>query len=126
MAFDSRPKRRFARLTLSEPLLDQVTASQDVAILDLSLGGARVEHTIILRPGSSCHLRVPLKTQHILVLCSIIWSRAIGRTDATQGGALQYQSGLEFSQLSTEAQALLTAFIEERGTPPGDDLPGSL
>jgi hypothetical protein len=113
-------KRRFARLTLSEPLTDQVTASHDVSILDVSLGGARVEHTMILRPGSACHLRLPIKGRTLLVVCTVVWSRAIGLADTTQGGGLLYQSGLEFAHLNPETEAILAAFFEEFGTPPAD------
>jgi len=113
-------KRRHARLTLSEPLLDQVTSSHDVAILDLSMGGARVEHSMMLRPGSTCHLRLPLKMRNVMVICAVVWSKAVGLADPNQGGGILYQSGLEFSRLTTETQALLQAFFDERGTPPPD------
>lgn len=114
-------KRRYARLTFKEPVSDQVTASHDVHILDLSLGGARVEHTIILRPGSSCHLRLPLKHRAVSVLCYIVWSRAVGRAEGEQRGTgLLYQSGLEFRTLPREVETLLAAFLEAEGTPPAD------
>lgn len=124
MSLQSGRKRRFARLTLSEPLVDQVTASHDVSILDLSKGGARVEHTMILRPGSTCHLRLPIRTRSVMVVCNVVWSKAVARAESTQGGGLLYQSGLEFARLTTETQAILTAFLEEHGTPL-PDLPGS-
>jgi len=109
-------KRRHARLTFKEPVGGDVTASQDVHILDLSLGGARVEHTTILRPGSSCYLRLPLKGQSVTVMGRIVWSRAVGRADAGQGETgLLYHSGVEFGALGTEAQAILAAFIEAEG-----------
>ncbi len=113
-------KRRYARLTLSEPMVDQVTASHDVAILDLSKGGARVEHTMMLRPGSACHLRLPIRTRSVMVVCNVVWSKAVGFADASQGGGVLYQSGLEFARLTMETQAILTAFLEEHGTPPPD------
>jgi hypothetical protein len=124
MSMPPGKKRRAARLTLSEPLVDQVTASHDVAILDLSQCGARVEHTMVLRPGSACHLRLPLRARSLMVVCSVVWSKAIGLAAANQGGGMLYQSGLEFSRLTTETQAILTAFLEEHGTPP-PDMPGS-
>jgi hypothetical protein len=113
-------KRRYARLTLSQPLVDQVTASHDVAILDLSMAGARVEHTMVLRPGGTCHLRLPIRARSVMVVCNVVWSKAVGRAEANQGGGLLYQSGLEFVRLTTETQAILTAFLEEHGTPPPD------
>ena len=120
MSRQSGKKRRHGRLTLSEPLVDQVTASHDVAILDLSMGGARVEHSMMLRPGSTCHLRLPIRTRSVMAVCNVVWSKAVGLAEASQGGGVLYQSGLEFARLTTETQAILTAFLEEQGTPPLD------
>jgi hypothetical protein len=78
-------RRHHARITFSEPVTGAVTASHDVHILDLSLGGARVEHTIILRPGSNCYLRMPLNDQVVTVNCRVIWSRAVERGPGKQG-----------------------------------------
>ncbi|HYL82415.1 MAG TPA: PilZ domain-containing protein, partial [Candidatus Acidoferrum sp.] len=86
-----------------------------------SLGGARVEHTTILRPGSTCHLRLPLKRQSVTVLCNVVWSQAVGRAEGEQRGTgLLFQSGLEFTTLAPEVQMLLTAFLEGQGAPAGD------
>ncbi|HSB73172.1 MAG TPA: PilZ domain-containing protein [Candidatus Methylomirabilis sp.] len=114
-------KRRHARLTFKEPVAEQVTATHDVLILDVSLGGSRVEHTTILRPGGTCYLRLPLGRQAVTVLCHIVWSRAIGRAEGEQRGTgLLFQSGLQFAALTPEVQKLLTAFLEAQGVPAGD------
>jgi hypothetical protein len=114
-------KRRFGRLTFKEPITDLVTASHDVSILDLSLGGARVEHSVVLRPGSTCHLRLPLKTVNVTVICDVVWSRAVGIANGgPRGSGLLYHSGLMFTTLSSEARLHLTAYLEVHGTPPID------
>lgn len=119
MSPDHSTKRRYARLTFKEPVTGDVTASHDVHILDLSLGGARVEHTIILRPGGSCYLRLPLKDQVVTVMGRVVWSRAVGRAAANPSGTgLVYQSGLEFGALAAEAHAHLAAFLESRAGSP--------
>jgi hypothetical protein len=106
-------RRRYARLTFSEPVAGAVTSSHDVSILDLSLGGARVEHTIILRPGNSCYLRLPLEERALTVNCRIIWSRAVGRASGDQGGTgLLFQSGVQFGSMSREVQAMLEAYLQ--------------
>jgi hypothetical protein len=114
-------KRRHARLTFREPLHDQVTATHDVHILDLSLGGARVEHTTILRPGSTCHIQLPLRHHRVTAVCLVVWSKAVGRADGeVRGTGLLFQSGLEFSKMAAEVQKLLTVYLETEGTPPPD------
>ena len=109
-------RRRHARLTLSEPVSGDVTASHRVSILDLSLGGARLEHTAILRPGSTCFLRLPLRQEAFSLTCRIVWSRAVGRAAGRPGETgLLYQSGVQFADLTAEVKALLAAFLEIQG-----------
>ncbi|MFI5341767.1 MAG: PilZ domain-containing protein [Candidatus Methylomirabilales bacterium] len=112
-------QRRHARLTLQEPMSGGVQASHDVQILDLSLGGARLEHTVVLRPGSTCFLRLPFEPRSLTVVGSVAWSQVVERVAESPGGTtvLLYQSGLEFGSLGTEARARLTAFLEQMGTP---------
>jgi len=113
--------RRYARLTFKDPLTEQITATHDVQVLDVGIGGARVEHGIILRPGSTCHLRLLLGHNAITVLCHVVWSRAIGRAEEGRGKTgLLFHSGLEFAAMAPDARALLTAFLESQGTPPSD------
>ena len=106
-------RRKYARLTFSEPVSGAVTYSHEVHILDLSLGGARVEHTIILRPGSSCYIRLTLDERVLTLNCRVIWSRAVSRAPGEQSGTgLLFQSGVQFGSLSREAQAILLAYLD--------------
>ena len=114
-------RRRHARLTFKEPIQDLITASHDVRILDLSLGGARVEHTNILRPGSSCHLRLPLRNRRLTVLCRVVWSTAVGRAEGdARGTGLLFHSGLQFAGMTSDLQTVLAAYLESEGVPSGD------
>ena len=116
MKADYPRKRRHARLTFKEPVSGDITASHEVHILDLSLGGARVEHTMVLRPGSTCYLRLPLQPQVVTVLGRVIWSKAVGLAAGDRAGSgLLYHSGLEFGNLAQETQALLAAFLQDLG-----------
>lgn len=109
-------RRKHARLTFSEPVAGAVTSSHEANMLDLSMGGARVEHTMILRPGSSCYLRLPLDERVLTVNCRVIWSRAVGRAPGEQSGTgLLFQSGVQFGSLSRESQAVLQTYLDEQG-----------
>jgi hypothetical protein len=117
MSQDSASRRQYARLTFNSPVSGDVTASHDVHILDVGLGGARLEHTMILRPGSSCYIRLPLQGRAVTVMCRIVWSRAVGRAAGDSGGTgLLYQSGVEFGRLAQDARTRLAAFLEGKGT----------
>jgi hypothetical protein len=108
-------------LTLKEPMQDLVTATHEVRILDLSRGGARVEHTNILRPGSVCHLRLALRNRRVTLLCHVVWSRAVGRAEGDMGDTgLRFHSGLQFASVASDAQVLLAAYLETAGVPSGE------
>jgi hypothetical protein len=108
-------RREHARLTFSEPVSAAVTSSHDVNVLDLSLGGARVEHTIILRPGSSCYIRVPLSERMLTVNCRIVWSKAIGRTAGEAGETgLLYHSGVQFGAMAQATRTQLAAYLQTK------------
>jgi hypothetical protein len=116
MLSDYPVRRKHARLTFSEPASGAVTSSHEVHVLDLSRGGARLEHTIILRPGSSCYLRLPLDDRVLTVNCVVIWSRAVDRVPGEQSGSgLLFQSGVQFGSLSREAEALLQTYLDTQG-----------
>ena len=122
---DGTGKRRYGRLTFKEPVGGDITASHEVQVLDLSLGGARLEHTIILRPGSSCYVRLPLRQELVTIMSRIVWSKAVGRAEGSGGSGLLYHSGIEFGTLTAQTHALLAAFLEAHGTPPaGSVFPG--
>ena len=113
---ESPVRRKHARITFSELVTGAMTSSHDVNILDLSLGGARVEHTIILRPGSSCYLRLPLNQRVLTVNCRVIWSRAVDRGPREQGRmGLLFHSGVQFGGLSGETRASLEAYLSSQG-----------
>jgi hypothetical protein len=113
----NRPGRRqHARLTFSQAVPGAVTASHDVHVLDISVEGARIEHTILLRPGGTCYLRLPLDQHVITVNCRVVWSQAVGRAPHEQLGAnLLYHSGLEFGILTRDMRTVLAGYLQIRG-----------
>ncbi len=115
-------RRRMPRLTLPEPATGEVMGRTPVQILDLSLGGARLEHTAMLRPGDVYVLRLVLQERSFTLRGRIAWSRVIGRTGDGDESTLIYQSGAQFEELSDDVRNALAAFLEELSRPCG---PGS-
>ena len=121
MAEKGSGRRRYARLTLKEPMRDPRSEQHEVRILELSLGGARVEHTTILRPGGAHRLHLPLGSRPVAIQCFVVWSEAKGRAKGEpRGMPLRFYSGLEFRNLTPEVQALLTAYLQAEGLPISD------
>ncbi len=112
--------RRHGRLVFREPVNGDVTATHEVRIADLSLSGARLEHTAILRPGNTCYLRNHLRGQPLTLICRIVWSTAVARSREESRGQLLFHSGLEFEALAQDAQRVLDEFLKARSASPGN------
>ena len=114
-------RRRHARVMLKEPIRDPTSGHHEVRILELSLRGARVEHTVILRPGGTHRLHVPLPNRVVAIQCLVVWSEARGRVKGEKRGAgLRFHSGLEFRNLSSEIETQLAAYLQAEGLPAAD------
>ncbi|HJW93388.1 MAG TPA: PilZ domain-containing protein [Thermoanaerobaculia bacterium] len=102
-----RERRQAERSKLPEPLPVRigVTAGR---LLDLSMIGARVEHEEKLTVGSM----VDLELQGVRFKGRVARSEISGR----KGGALVYQSGIHFSELTPEASGAIAVIL--RGPEP--------
>jgi len=112
----TRQDRHHDRRIFPEPLLGEVTAQHAVQVRDLSVGGARLEHGVVLRPGESCLLRVILQDRPLLLRARIVWSCVVGRVNGL-GSPLVFHSGLQFQELPADGQNHLAAFLT--GVPAG-------
>jgi hypothetical protein len=93
------------------PLAAKVAGRYDVRVLDISTGGARFEHTIVLRPGDACVLHLTVKGEKLTLLGRVVWCRQVGRTTGADSRPL-YESGVAFDRVPPEARAALEKFLE--------------
>src|SRR4051795_5427064 len=102
-----RERRQAERSKLPEPLPVRigVTAGR---LLDLSMIGARVEHEEKLTVGSM----VDLELQGVRFKGRVARSEISGR----KGGALVYQSGIHFSELTPEASGVIASILRPQST----------
>jgi hypothetical protein len=110
----ARIRRRHPRVALPEAVEGEVGGRDEVLILDLSLGGARLAHTDALRPRASCILRFTLNESPIAVAARVAWSSLVGRAP---DGVPLYQSGLAFKKISEPVRSSLAAFFERDTLP---------
>jgi hypothetical protein len=115
------PERRQApRVPLTWRLAARARASLDVQLLDLSLTGARIEHTDLLRPGAVCAFELPSQLGSLALSTRIVWSHVIGGEHTEEGERrLRYQSGLVFVAVTPEQQAALGSTLERLTGGPG-------
>ncbi len=111
-------RRRHARKAADSPFAGEVAGKYDVQVLDLSFGGARLEHSTMLRPGDICFLRVALRNRSLRLTGRIVWSRVVGRTGGARG-TLVFQSGVAFDKLLAGSRNVIAGFLEEPPSPEG-------
>lgn len=106
----TQEKRRIPRLTLEEPLLARM-AEKNVSLLDLSNGGALVEHEFPLKAGSTVVLEFPWDGRPVRVTCSIVRTR-LGRS-TTRPGSFAYSSGLRFTDPTEASRTVVRQIVAD-------------
>lgn len=85
----------------------------DASLVDISLGGALIEHAQVVRPGTLSSLDLELQGKKLRVKCRVarsIVNRIEGQPDGEQ--ALIYHTGLEFLEPSEETRQLINDYIQ--------------
>ncbi len=100
----TKPDRRLHR-RVRLLLAARFDLGRDATVLDLSAGGARLEHQSGLRPGAACRLRFALDDEVFLFDCGVVWSRAV--QSRSSGGEMLFHSGLAFERVPNGAKRLL-------------------
>lgn len=96
-----RERRRIMRIQLEAPLVARV-GKLEVTLLDISVGGARIQHTFPLSRDREFLLNFYYRDSVVVISCSVIRSKFEQR----EAGAT-YHSGLRFvDKQSEELKAL--------------------
>ena len=116
LAFQERtwaPTRRVERTQLSPVVKGHLDGRFDATVLDLSIFGARLEHSEALRSGWRYVLSLPVTEDglplHLPV--RVVWSRVQHAERRRGQKGVLYQSGVEFRELSPEAERELARFL---------------
>lgn len=114
-------RRRVARFRI-RGISGAITTPQEAEVLDLSVTGALVEHQGMLRVDAICFLDMPTTAEPLTIRCRVVHSR-VSRREAE--GALYYQTGVEFLDLTPAAEQALEALIRSYGAPGGGEREGA-
>lgn len=115
-------KRRFPRVTVMGRVEGKIVASYEATLVNLSLGGALVEHSSMVRLGSMSQLMLPFGKGEIRLTCRVVRSALNRRESRGRDSAIIYQTGLEFVDPSPETLTVLEELIA--GSRPGGGAPG--
>ena len=115
-------KRRFPRFTVLGKVAGKIVATHEATLLNLSLGGALIEHPTMVRLGSLSQLMLPSAKGDIQIDCRVVRSMLVRQERRGQDTLVIYQTGLEFRDPSPAILAGLEEIIA--ATRPGGGTPG--
>lgn len=113
MAVKPGPERRqYPRANVGGRKKGKVNATYDVSLLDISLGGALIEHVQAVQPESTFELGLILQGRNMELSCRVVRS-AVHRSEEGPrgGGKLIYRTGLEFVDISDAAREAIGDYI---------------
>lgn len=85
------------RIPLETPLPGRANGTERLVIMDVSEGGAMIEHHCLLRPGMIVHVSLSVPQGARIVRGRVAWSRLAATGRAPSGARhLVYRSGIEF------------------------------
>lgn len=105
-------RRRHLRWRVGEGLRGRIASKNEASILDISLGGALIEHSNLVRPGTLSFLTLLLRGQEVSLRCRVVRS-AIYRFEVWPTGEQEhlYRTGVEFLALSEDSRQMLDKYI---------------
>ncbi len=115
-------KRRFPRFTVLGKVAGKIVATHEATLLNLSLGGALIEHPTMVRLGSLSQLMLPSAKGDIQIDCRVVRSMLVRQERRGQDTLVIYQTGLEFRDPSPAILAGLEEIIA--ASRPGGGTPG--
>lgn len=105
-------RRRYTRKALRGQVSGRIKLTHSVSPLDLSLGGAQIEHSEIVRPGTTMFLTLFFPNQQVTLKCTVARSRVHGTVTQDDGGReLIYRTGLEFLSTSEDVRRVIGTYI---------------
>lgn len=93
--------------------MGRIDATQRVSFVDISLGGALIEHSTMVQPGMISFLTLSLSGEEEALKCRVVRS-AVHRYEIEPTGerGLVYRSGVEFLDTSEVSLRLIDKSIE--------------
>ena len=105
--------RRYPRVIVGGRTKGWITPLYEAALLNISLGGALMEHTEAVRPGTISPLDLDLPMKRVGLRCRVVRS-VVHRSEVQPDGGreLIYHTGLEFLDPSNETAQAVSEYIQ--------------
>ncbi len=105
-------ERQHPRIPVPGNVKCRFVPAWNVQLIDISLGGARLEHQGLLKPGGVSRLVISHTKIEVELPCKVVWSKVIGSKDVGGTRELLCQSGVKFQGLNNEKEASLARLLE--------------
>ena len=102
-------RRRQSRVTLANPIVGRI-GSHGAILLDVSEGGARLEHYTMMRTGAIIRVRFDWESTSVSTDCRILACRIV-RMAVGDSGVTVYQSRVAFVDPQGDAATALKAMV---------------
>lgn len=106
-------RRRYLRWRVLGKSTGRIAPNHKASLLEISQGGALIEHANLIRPGTVSSLTLSASKQEISLRCrvvrSLVYRHAVWPTGEQDH---VYRTGLEFLALSEDSQQLIDEYIE--------------
>ena len=99
------------RIKIRASVHSQVFAMLEARLVDLSAGGALLEHLEPVRPGGACELVIEDTPEDVRLRCRIVRSSLTQPAQAEANREIRYTTGVEFVDLNPAQSEFLEALI---------------
>lgn len=112
-------KRRHPRWQVRNRLVGRIAPNHEASLLDISSGGALIEHPNLVRPETVLFLTLLIPKCEINLRCRVVRSLVYRYAHWPSGKQdMLYRTGLEFLALSETSQKLIDEYIGSLNQPP--------
>lgn len=119
-------RRKYPRYVVRTRTEGRITGVDEVVLIDISLGGVKIEHAQFFRPGTISPLDLEFHGTRIRLWSRVVWS-VVARQEMNMDGEgiMVYHTGLEFHNPSEETRQVINEYLqamidEGKATPPDD------
>ncbi|NOZ94221.1 MAG: PilZ domain-containing protein [Acidobacteria bacterium] len=116
-------RRTAPRKALDDTVVARTRTTTTVRVLDISLGGMRVQSEEPLAPHKELVVWLPTRHGEIRLRANVLRCRArFLKLPLTSGAVLVYDAGLQFSEMSARERRLIEeSFFDESGKSIGNE-----
>jgi hypothetical protein len=105
-------RRKHGRVFIKDPAKARIITGDEATLVDIGVGGVRMEHRRVLRPGSPFDVEFEVMGKRVRLRCRVVWSVvARQEVDRDGEGVMVYHTGLEFLDLSAPMQQQISEYV---------------